>query len=315
MSEPIATSPPSVPGRPGKPVVSKVIQDSIHLTWPGPKSGIEGVTFYSVLYRRMDDPLSTWQSKRTPDIQNTITIDGLPAKAIYCFKVCAENEAGVGPESEMSEPIITDSLPIPGKPGKPTASKVTHNSVHLHWPGPKSGINSTQYYTVLYRRVNNPSLQWWSEKTKDAQTEIIVSGLEPKAVYHFKVCAASETDVSPESEVAEIETNPPCIPGRPGKPITSKVTHNSVHLSWSIPESGTGSIKRFTVLYRRVDDPPAEWQTAKTQDSQNEVTVSELAAKAVYCFKVRAECEGGISPDSEMNEPIATSPPPTRKTW
>ena len=310
MSEPIATSPPPVPGRPGKPIVSKVTHDSIHLTWPGPKSGVEGVTFYSVLYRRMDDPLSTWQTEKTTAIQNQITISGLSAKAVYCIKVCAESESGVGPESEISEPTMTDSLPAPGRPGKPTASKVTHNSIHLHWPRPKSGTDCIECYTVFYRQVGNQSLQWQSEKTKDTQTEVIVSGLQPNAIYRFKVCAESKTGVSPESEVSDIETKPPCVPERPGKPIASKITHNSVHLNWSVHEAGKGSIKCFSVLYRRVDDLSAEWQTENTQSYQNEVTVSGLVAKAVYCFKIRAENEAGVSPDSEMSEPIATSPPP-----
>ena len=312
MSDPIATSPLPLPGRPGKPSVSTVTHNSIHLNWPGPKSGIEGVTFYSVLYRRMDDPSAQWQSTKTQDSHEELTVSGLAAKAVYCFKVCAECDAGVSPDSEMSEPIITDSLPLPGRPGKPTTSKVTHNSVVLHWPGPKSGIDSIEYYTVLYRRADSPSLQWQSEKTKDARTEVTVCGLEPKVVYYFKVCAESATGASPESKITEIETKntPLCIPGRPGKPIASEVTHNSVHLNWSLPESETGSIKCFTVVYCRVDDPSSEWQIETTWDSQKEVTVKGLAAKAVYCFKVRAESEAGISLDSEMSEPIPTSQPP-----
>ena len=310
MSEPIATHPPPVPERPGKPAASKVTHNSIHLAWPGPKSSAECVTFYSVLYRRMDDPSSTWQTKKTPAIQNQITISGLSAQAVYCFKVCAESESGVSPDSEMSEPTMTDSLPVPGRPGKPTASKVTHNSIHLHWPGPKSGIDSIECYTVLYRQVGNQSLQWQSEKTKDTQTELVVTGLQPKAVYKFKVCAESKTGVSPESEISDIETKPPCVPERPGKPIASKTTHNSIHLNWPGPKSGIEGVMFYSVLYRRMDDTSAEWQTTRTQGFQKAITVSELAAKAVYCFKIRAESEAGVSPDSEMSEPIATSPPP-----
>ena len=307
MCDLIPTIQPPVPGRPGKPMFSKVTHNSIHLNWSTPIPGIE-VKCYLVLYRRMDDPSSKWQTKKTPGTHDEIT--GLRAKAVYGFKVRAESDAGVGPESEMSELVKTDNLPLPGRPGKPTASKVTHNSVHLHWPGPKFGIDSIENYTVWYRRIDNPSLQWQSEKTNDAQMEVTVNGLEPNVVYCFKVCAESETGVSSESETTEIETNPPCLPGRPGKPMASKITHNSIHLNWPVFESGNGSIKCFTVLYRRVDDPSAEWQTEMTHGSQNEVTVEGLAARAVYCFKVRAESQAGASPNSEMCDPIATNPPP-----
>ena len=102
--------------------------------------------------------------------------------------------------------------------------------------------------------------------------------------------------------------------GRPGQPTASKVTHNSIHLNWYAPISGIERVKFYSVVYRRMDDVSGEWQTTMTQDSQTEVTVSGLAAKAVYCFKVRAEGEAGVSPDSELSDPIftrsETSPPP-----
>ena len=96
---------------------------------------------------------------------------------------------------------------------------------------------------------------------------------------------------------------------RPAKPTASKVTHNSTHLKWSAPIPGIERVKFYSVLYRRVDIS-AKWQTTKTQDSQTEVTVSGLTANAGYCFKVRAECEDGISLNSELSDLIQTSPPP-----
>ena len=311
MCNPILTSHPPVPGRPGKPIVSKVTHDSIHLNWPIPKSGIEGVKFYTVIYRRMDDPSAEWQTTKTHDSQKEVTVSGLVAKTVYCFKVRAESEGGVSPDSELCDPIATSSPPVPGKPGKPMASKVTHNSIQLKWPGPKSGIEVVEYYSVIYHRMDDPSAKWQTTKTHDSQKEVTMSGLAAKAVYCFKVRAESEAGASSDSEMCNpILTSHPPVPGRPGKPIVSKVTHDSIHLNWPIPKSGIEGVKFYTVIYRRMDDPSAEWQTTKTHDSQKEVTVSGLVAKTVYCFKVRAESEGGVSPDSELCDPIATSSPP-----
>ena len=312
MSDPFATSPPPpVPGTPGKPTASKVTHNSIHLNWPGPRSGIEGVKFYSVLHRRMADPSAEWQTTMTQGSQTEVTVRGLAAKAVYCFKVHAESEAGVSPNSELSDPIATSPLPVPGTPGKPRASKVTHNSIHLNWPSPKSGIEGVEFYSVFYRGMDNPSSQWQTTKTQDSQTEVTVSGLAARSVYCFKVHAVGEAGVGPDSKMSDpIATSPPPpVPGRPGKPTASKVTHNSIHLNWPGPRSGIG-VEFYTVFYRRMDNPSSQWQTTKTQDSQTEVTVSGLAAKAVYYFKVRAECEAGVSPISELSDPIATSPPP-----
>ena len=312
MSDPVVTADPSpVLGRPGKPTASKVTHNSIHLKWPGPKSGVDGVQFYTVIFRRMDDPLAEWQNASTHDSQNEVTVSGLVANAVYCFKVRAECVAGVSPDSEMSDPIATSHPPVPGRPGKPTASKVTHNSIHLNWPGPKSGIECVKFYTVIYHRMDDPLAEWQTTKTQDFQKDITLSGLVAKAVYSFKVHAESEAGISPDSEMSDpIRTSPPPVPGRPGKPTASKVTHNSIHLNWPGPKSGIEGVKCYSVIYRRMDDASADWQTTKTMDSQREVIVSGLAAKAAYCFKVRAECEADVSPDSEMSDPIVTSTPP-----
>ena len=311
LSDPIATSPSPVPGRPGKPTASKVTHNSIHLNWPGPESGIEGVMFYSVLYRRMDDMFGEWKTTKTDSSQEEATVTKLAAKAVYCFKVRAECNAGVSPDSEMSDPIATSPSPVPGRPGKPTASKVTHNSIHLNWPGPESGIEGVMFYSVLYRRMDDMFGEWKTTKTDSSQEEATVTKLAAKAVYCFKVRAECNAGVSPDSELSDpIATSPSPVPGRPGKPTASKVTHNSIHLNWPGPESGIEGVMFYSVLYRRMDDMFGEWKTTKTDSSQEEATVTKLAAKAVYCFKVRAECNAGVSPDSELSDPIATSPSP-----
>ena len=312
LSDPIATSPPSTQGSPGKPTATEVTHNSVHLNWPGPESNNEGIKFYSVLYRRMDNPSAKWQTTKTQGSQNEVTVSGLAAKVLYCFKVRAECEDGViCPHSELSDPIATSPPPAPGRPGKPTASKVTHNSIHLNWPGPISGIEGVKFYSVLYRRMDNPTAQWQTKKTQGSKNEVTVSGLAAKVVYGFKVRAECEAGVSPESEMCDpIATSPPPVPGRPGKPTTSNVTHNSIHLNWPGSKSGIEGVTFYSVLHRRMDDPSAEWQTTNTQGPQREVTMSGLAANAVYCFKVRAECEAGVSSGSEMSEPIRTSHPP-----
>ena len=62
-------------------------------------------------------------------------VSGLAAKTVCCFKVCAECETGVSPDSEMSDPIVTSPPPAPSQPGKPTAfeSDIQHNSILLQW--------------------------------------------------------------------------------------------------------------------------------------------------------------------------------------
>ena len=93
----------------------------------------------------MDDISSQWETVKTEGAQKFARVSGLAANAIYCFKICAECEACVSPDSEMCDPIAASLLPVSGKPNKPTASKVTHNSIHLIWPGTKSSIEGVKF--------------------------------------------------------------------------------------------------------------------------------------------------------------------------
>ena len=311
LSDPILTSSPPLPGRPGKPTASKVSPDTIHLNWSGPESGGENIKRYTVTYRRMDDSSAQWKTQKTQGPQEDVTIYDLTARALYCFKVKAESDAGPSPESDISDPILTNPPPLPGRPGKPTASKVSPDTIHLHWASPESGTKNIKNYTVTYRRMDDPSAQWQTQKTQGPQGIATITGLTTRAVYYFKVYAESEHGVGPESEFSEpILTSPPPLPDRPGKPTASKVTHNTIHLNWSGPESGAENIKCYTVTYRRMDDTSAQWQTQKTQGPQEDATISGLAARALYCFKVHAESEHGVGLESDISDPILTSSPP-----
>ena len=313
MSEPIATSLPPVPAGPSKPTAAKVTHNSIQISWSNPDATTEDYKFYSVMYRKKNDPLSQWMTQTTLDTEKVATIYGLDAKTLYCFKVCAEGENCDSCESEISDFIATNPHPTAmlGKPGQPTPTKVTHNSIQLSWSSPKLGTQNIKFYSVLYRRMDDPSSQWQTQITPDAQQVATVSGLAAKATYCFKVCAESEDGASSESEMSDfIATNPQPLPGKPGQPILSEVSHNSIRLKWAKPETGSEAIKFYTVLYRRMDDPSSQWQLQNTQDDQEVAIVNGLAANVFYCFKVRAECEAGVSVESEMSDPVATRPPP-----
>ena len=310
MSEPIATSPPPVPVRPGKPTASKTTHESIHLNWPGPKTAVESVAFYSVFYRRMDDPSSEWQTTRTQGSQKEISVSGLAPKAVYCFKIRTESEAGVSPYSEMSEPIATSPPPVPGPPGKPTACKLTHNSIHLTWPTPKSGAEDVTFYSVLYCRMDDPSGEWLTTRTQDSQKEVTVSGLVANTVYSFKVRAECEAGHGHVSEINQITTSPLPIPSRPGKPNASEVSHNTIRVNWSHPENGAENVKYYTLSYCQANHSTRPWETKQTVDTAINLIVSNLAAKTNYLFTVRAESEAGASSWSEVSFPIQTHPLP-----
>ena len=97
-------------------------------------------------------------------------------------------------------------------------------------------------------------------------------------------------------------------PSQPGKPLAINVTHESIHLKWNPPQYGVTSIKYYTVLYRPTDaSEDWGWKTQKTKQKETSMTINQLASETKYSFKVCAECECGLSGESELTE-IKTFP-------
>ena len=90
-------------GKPGKPKASKIVHDSVELTWTPPSTNASKVTSYAVLFRSNEDPRGQWNRQ---DTNKTATkVEGLSPNVEYIFKVCALRKKYMGPESEISDPI------------------------------------------------------------------------------------------------------------------------------------------------------------------------------------------------------------------
>ena len=298
------------PDAPGKPHASSITHNSLQLNWNKPSHGSETVQSYTIFYRMSDS--NDWNNYKLANQQEYVNLSNLAPKTAYVFKVRAESAAGPSPDSEFSDPIET-LLPI-SEPGKPTATRVTHNSVALQWDKPKQSADIVKCYTIFYRRsVDDPGVDssWHTHKTSDPLATAQLTDLVPQTAYVFKVRAESAADASQDSEISDpIETLLPI--SQPGKPRNSKVTHNSITLKWDKPERGADKLEQYTIFYKHsVDDPDAgsSWCTHKTSNPLETVQLSDLVPQTAYIFKVRAESTAGASQDSEISDPIETLSP------
>ena len=226
----------------------------------------------------------------------------LTPKMVYTFKVRAVSAAGHGPDSDLSNPVMTTLPP----PGKPHASNVTHNSLQLNWEKLSHGADSVQFYTVSYC-TGNISLGHCDTKITSVALESIQLGnLLPKTVYYFKVRAESAVGPSPDSELSDsIETLSPISE----KATATRVTHNSVTLQWDKPKQSADIVKCYTIFYQcSVDDPSVDssWCTHKTSYPLETAKLSDLVPQTSYVFEVRAESTAGASQDSEISDCIET---------
>ena len=315
ISDPIQTK-TVIPSKPGKPIATTVTHNSIQLDWTKPEQGAHNITSYTVFYHSAGDPPDTW-SEHKAVTNEKVLLPQLSENMIYYFKIRPECEAGVGLESDISDPIQTKTV-IPSKPGKPIATIVTHNSIQLDWTKPEQGAHNITSYTVFYHSTGDPP-DTWSEHKAVTNEKVLLPQLSENMIYYFKIRPECEAGVGLESDISDPIQTKMVIPSKPGKPIATIVTHNSIQLDWTKPEQGAHNITSYVIFYHSVTDPPDQWIQLKTGISEEKFTVSHLSESTSYSFKVQPEHEGGVGTESDVSDSVKTDGLPLRivvnKLW
>jgi len=100
------------------------------------------------------------------------------------------------------------------------------------------------------------------------------------------------------------------IPSKPDAPYAKNVTDNNVTLGWADAARGTEKVRKYKVMYRKVGENENEteqkWTEVYTKSNQKELIISNLASKTTFVFKVQSITAIGLSPISDISEPIQT---------
>lgn len=129
------------------------------------------------------------------------------------FAVTDHNEDSSGPSIILYVDSLPENFDPPGKPGKPSANRVAHESVNLTWSKPERGVKGIKSYKVFYTAETSDT--WSAQSTDGKDTSTCIKGLLPNTKYHFKVQAVSEPGVSTESETHSVVTTKPPPVTRP----------------------------------------------------------------------------------------------------
>ena len=231
--------------------------------------------------------------------QTNCLVGNLNPKTIYHFKIRAETATNVSPDSTVSDSVETLLPP----PGKPYATNVTHNSLHLRWEKSQRGAESVRLYTVMY---NTDPESCWKEQVfqNSGSCSVYIQDLLANKTYVFKVRGDTATGSSPDSELSKpIKTLLP----PPGRPYASDVRYDSFQVNWQEPEYE--GILYYRIFYRTEDDSTNEWQI-KVGDKDNKYEFIPECPEKPYVFKVSAAIGREYSSESEISEPIGTKPKP-----
>ena len=111
VTDPIKTKPKYL-GRSNncKPVATHVTQNSVCLTWGEPEFGADQVVRYNIFYQSTENNQDQWNKHVVEGSIINCRIDRLAPETKYIFKVCPESKFGSGPESDVSDEIITGKV-------------------------------------------------------------------------------------------------------------------------------------------------------------------------------------------------------------
>uniref|UniRef100_H2YLF2 Titin n=1 Tax=Ciona savignyi TaxID=51511 RepID=H2YLF2_CIOSA len=192
LSEPLDSAPVMArhpfnkPGTPSAPQVVSVTNDSVVITWQEPTNDGSAILGYHI--ERKDRNSIMWTKANSYIVRDsTFKCGNLSQGLSYEFRVTAENLAGLGKVSKISEAVITRDPIEP--PRDVHVTRVNRTSVTLEWRRPEydGGSKITGY---IIEKADVPSGRWMKcnfNKVIDQTFE--ADGLIEGKSYEFRVIA------------------------------------------------------------------------------------------------------------------------------
>lgn len=175
------------PGPPATPRVAHATKSFMLVTWNEPVND-GGSTVLGYHLERKERSSILWTKVNRILIKDTeFKVTGLEEGMFYEYRVYAENIAGIGKVSKVSEAIAARDPCDP--PGQPVVTSITRSSVSLSWTKPEydGGAKVTGY---IIERRDLPDGRWMRcNFTNVPETYFDVTGLTQDQQYDFHVTA------------------------------------------------------------------------------------------------------------------------------
>ncbi|XP_071854761.1 twitchin-like isoform X8 [Apostichopus japonicus] len=303
-----AKHPFDAPGKPDPPECTETTRSTITVTWKPPSNdGGNTITHYTL--EKMVAPHGDWEpASRAPIRGTNYTVAKLKEGTQYQFRVKAVNDAGAGKPSDESDVFIAEPTPtkpkvtgdgrpkdiiaVAGEPFKVEIPFTASPIPEVTWTNEEDGTTIEPDDRVKFEEeAHSFTLKNSCAKPKDSGTYVV----------KLKNKAGEE----------EIKVNVTVVdkPGAPVGPLEpSKVTAESLTLSWKPPESDGGSRVTNYVLERRPDTSKT-WTKVSTFIRQPSHDVAGLDEGVTYYFRVSAENKYGVGEPLETNVGIKAKDP------
>lgn len=249
-------------------------------------------------------------------LRNSRDLTDLIPGTVYAIRVCAVNQIGNSPWSDIGY----ESTP-PGPPLPPRNLRIVDQgttTVRIEWEAPEAdGGAAVSGYVVAFAKI--PSLgggvdrdshrnqsatdvERFEEIYEDVQPTCSIENLHPSTNYLIKTKALNEHGDSDWSPVLMVETKANLPPTPTGLEAT-ETTCTAVHLSWDPPSSDvTFSVEMAT---------DGEW-IERFRGNGDQCHITSLTAGECHRFRVRAIHQNVSSQPSEPISVTTDSRPPMK---
>ncbi|VEN62788.1 unnamed protein product, partial [Callosobruchus maculatus] len=314
-----APEPPMLPGAPGRPHALNQSEGSVTITWgANNKIGSSSLLGYQVeLFGREENVTPTWTvvGRRVPG--TTFTQHLLTAGVPYTFLVRAENAHGIGPPSQLSEPIVVgpDSTQNWGNPEVTVLSEARANlmtpdvvklvegialsstAIKVSWMISDSTYVEGLYIYYVSLNADSSNPKGYSMLTvlhTGGSSSFTVNNLEKWSSYQFFLVPFFKTVEGFPSNSRTIKTLED-VPTEPPSHMEALLLNSTtVFLKWRPPaHSLNGELQGYRVEVRTNGTDVARGVNVNKIPN---LMLNNLTAGVSYYVKVAAMTKAGVGP-------------------
>ncbi|KAK8777263.1 hypothetical protein V5799_029392 [Amblyomma americanum] len=309
LSEPLETPegtkivrPPGVVVPPSAPlgplVIDEITENSVRLSWKPPiNDGGDVITNYIVEYRDVSAAEIAKFSVRTPDARTRFTVEALKSRHFYVFRICAENQAGVGDALVDKKPIRVQSAPKkPPAPDPPvvTVHPTMPDACVVTWSPPCDGVSL--YVLERCDMVGDV----WIVVSQQREAEFVAQNLVPGIEYSFRVSAENQCGMGKWSKPSE----PIVITRKVASMTAPEFTKELSDVDVLVDHDAS-----FTCQFTGKPTPEITWYKGGQEvfESQRADIETSLASSTLLLRQVRLEDKGKIQCQALNNAGLKTT--------
>ncbi|TNN69535.1 Titin [Liparis tanakae] len=237
----------------------------------------------------------------TTGISSSLVIKPCSRKHLGVYTLTAKNAGG-----EKSKNITVEVLDVPGPVGIPfTAENLTSDSCKLNWYFPENdGGSPISNYVVEKRETERKA--WTSLSFTASRQNAVAHGLTVGKSYFFRVAAENAIGLGPFMETAAelLAKDPISVPDRPEELEVTKITKDTISVTWKAPKFDGGSEVTMYILESRMIGKDKFTRVTKEKLMERKYNYDGLREGDTYELRVIAVNEVGPSKPSFSTKPI-----------